>query len=155
MTKPNANGRDGKRSKKGNPAASPRDCKFELWAWLPAEVLQAVLTANLSRDAFRCLFALLLEHIGQGGASNGELIHTYADFEASGVPRSCVKAALEQLESAGFIVARRQGRTDNGRRKPTKYGLTWLGMWDSDGLATSPPSNQWKKLLAPSPGTPP
>lgn len=146
-TKPGRDGKGGKRSRKGNPASGPGECDVEHWGWMPAEMMAALINADLSRDAFRCLLRLWVEHCGQGRMANGELVCTYGDFQDAGVCRSRIRDSLAQLEQAGFIRIRRNGRIA-GHSRPNTYRLTWMGAWDGDGLATVPPSNEWKALLA-------
>lgn len=147
QTRPGRNGKSGGRPRKGNPASKPSQCGFEHWGWIPDAMIQALLNAELGRDAYRCLMRIWQEHIGQGGAANGELICTYSDFEAARVPRSRIKGALAELERGGFVRIRRMGRIA-GQNRPNLFRVTWMGAWDEEGLATIPPSNEWKALLS-------
>lgn len=146
QTKPGRDGKGGKRSKKGNPASSPSDCGVQQFGWMPVDLLDALVEAKLSRNAFRILIRIWREHLSQGGVANGELICPYTDFMQSNVPRSCISSGLKELETAGIIRRRLRGRIA-GQPRPTHYRLTWLGAWSADGESMIPPSNEWKSLL--------
>lgn len=146
-TKPNATGRDGKRTRKGNPTRGPKECGVEHWGWFPAEMLGSTAFRSLSGNAFLVVFRVLLEHINQGGTSNGELVVTYAEFVEAGVTKNLVARAIHEAEAAGVLAVRRRGRIGEGRNAPSLYRLTWLGAWREDGEKIFH-TNEWKARTA-------
>lgn len=89
------------------------------------EMLSSYAFAALSLAARRCLDRLEVEHMNHAGRENGNLIVTYADFEAFGIRRSSVSAAIRELEALGFIEITFKGRGGNAEfRKASKYRIT-------------------------------
>jgi hypothetical protein len=56
----------------------------------------------LPNNARRILDRLEVEHMQHGGADNGHLPCTYADFEKAGVRRKSIALAIRQCVALGF-----------------------------------------------------
>lgn len=145
--KPTATGRDGKRTRKGNPATGPKACGVENWGWLPAEMLRCPAYHAMSGNAVKVTFRVLSEHISEGGTMNGELVISHEQFIAAGISRNCVAGAIREAEAAGMIAVRRRGRIAEGRNAPNLFRLTWLGGWGPNGEKIHP-SHDWKGRTA-------
>lgn len=77
---------------------------------------------------------------------NGELAVAHSAFEAHGVGRNPVAAAVRECEAAGVLAVRRRGKIA-GRNAPNLYRLTWMGGRNAAG-DIMPPSNDWKGRTA-------
>lgn len=145
--KPNKAGRDGKRTRKGNPAMGPKECGVENWGWLPAEMLYCPAFLAMSGNAVKVTCRVLSEHVSEGGMMNGELVIPHEQFIAAGISRNCVAGAIREAEAAGVIAVRRRGRIAEGRNAPNLFRLTWIGGWGPNGEAIHP-SHDWKGRTA-------
>ena len=146
FTKPDKRGRDGKRQRKRNPPAGPRECGVEHWAWEPAELIRGGAFRALSRAARLVLDRVKAEHVAHGGVMNGELVVAHSDFEAHGVGRNLIAAAIWECEAAGVLAVRRRGKIA-GLNVPNLFRLTWIGARNAAGDIV-PPSNEWKGRTA-------
>ena len=74
----------------------------------------------------KALDRIEIEHMNHGGAQNGQLPVTYRDFEAWGIARHSVAAAIRELEALGFIEITRRGYGGSAElRTPSHYRLTY------------------------------
>jgi hypothetical protein len=82
----------------------------------------------LSRAAFLVLNRIESEHMAHGGAENGNLPVTYADFERSGVHPDGIAPAIRELEALGIIETTRKGYGGEAAvHAPSYYRLTYVG----------------------------
>lgn len=113
--------------------------------WVPhtREMLEspAWMVMLRSSTAYKVLSRIELEHMRHAGQENGQLICTYADFEAYGVRRKSVPDALLYLERLGFIEVTVRGRGGNADyNTPNRYRLTFV-------LGNNiEPTNDWKRI---------
>jgi hypothetical protein len=93
-----------------------------------------------SPNAMKVVTRLVEEHMAQGGLANGELICTYDDFVAFGIPRRSVADAISRAEKLGFIDVVRGRRAKGGYdRLPSRYRLTFEPTADGE-----PRSHRWR-----------
>ncbi len=80
----------------------------------------------LSMPGLRCIMRLVIEHLAHGGAENGNLKVTHAQFVEYGVGHNSVKPALIEAEALGFVELTYQGgRSYGDTRMPSRYRLTF------------------------------
>ena len=82
----------------------------EGWVKLSRSVVEKMATANLSAAAWRVLVFLMRELLRHGGKGNGQLKAPHRQLVAFGVSASLVSSAIKELEAAGLVRCRRQGR---------------------------------------------
>ena len=119
----------------------------EPWIWLTREMLGSGALRALSRDAYRALFRILLEHMSQGGCENGRLRVTWRDFEAYGIRRCNTAKAIAELVEAGFIAIEKSGRKRQHAEDPgesAEYRLTYLPVGTPSNIVY--PTNRWKRF---------
>jgi hypothetical protein len=105
------------------------------------EMLESRAFRSLSKNAFLLMFRVCVEHLHHAGQENGSLYVSYRDFERYGIRSGSIRAAISELEEAGFLKVVEVGlRIASGSTAPSKYELTWLGK------PLSFPTNEWKKL---------
>lgn len=108
--------------------------------WLTQEMLSSAAFRSLSGVALQVLFRVLVEHMAHAGTENGNLVVTYKDFEACGIRRPSISAALKDLQTVGLLrVVVIGGRSYGDARLPSRYRLTWLPTREGD-----PATNEWK-----------
>ena len=114
------------------------------WAWLTAEMLESDAFRTLSHHALQALFRIVVEHCHQGGLENGRLKVTWGNFQKWGIHRRHIKAAIDEVIAAGFVLNTMPGRRLCGadRGAPAQYALTWLPIIEPDNLI--PASNAWR-----------
>lgn len=96
------------------------------WLSLPREMLESPAFMALSMPGLRCIMRLVIEHLAHGGAENGKLKVTHAQFVEYGVGHNSVKPALVEVEALGFVELTFQGgRSYGGTRMPSRYRLTF------------------------------
>lgn len=107
------------------------------------EMRESIAWAHLPDNARRVLDRLELEHMRHGGAENGSLPCTYADFEKAGIRRASVALAIRQCVALGFLEVTSKGYRGGGDiRKPSLYRLTYVvGCGKS-----SAPTDEWRRL---------
>ncbi len=121
----------------------------ESWIWLTREMLGSEAHRSLGINARRVLDCLLHEHCAHGGRENGRLLAPYNQLERIWhVPRSEIRAAIEQLQGYGWIDVRGGDRL-GGRSNPSRYALTWLPILSLDGSIEHLASNRWKRVDRP------
>jgi len=93
-----------------------------------------------SPNAMKVVIRIVEEHMAQGGLANGELICTYDDFVAFGIPRRSIADAISLAEKLGFIDVVRGRRAKGGYdRLPSRYRLTFEPTADGE-----PRSHRWR-----------
>src|SRR5215207_11211757 len=91
------------------------------------ELRESAAWRALPDNARRVLDRLELEHMRHGGAENGSLPCTYADFERAGIRRASVALAIRQCVVLGYVQVTTQGyRGAQGFRQPSLYRLTYI-----------------------------
>jgi hypothetical protein len=116
--------------------------------WVAHQDSMIRILLGLSLSARRILDRLEIEHCRHGRRQNGRLICTYADFERAGIQRSCIRAALDELISAGLIEIVRPGRRSYADlRMPSAYRLTFEPTFE-DGKPVAP-THEWKQKARP------
>lgn len=109
----------------------------------PLELRRSPAWRALSDEGRRILARLELEHMEHGGASNGALACTYADFVDDGMRRTSIPAAIRQCVALGFLEVTQAGRPSIAEfRRPNLYRLTYL-----NGRDRSPePTHEWRSI---------
>jgi hypothetical protein len=98
----------------------------------PRQLVDSPVMAVLSQSAFRALNRIESEHMAHGGAENGKLPVTYADFERCGIHVNAIAPALRELEVLGLIETTRKGYDGAaGLRAPSLYRLTYVAAWNA------------------------
>jgi hypothetical protein len=116
----------------------------EPWIWLTRELLESAAWSTAPINTRRVIERLMLEHMAHAGTENGRLIVTYSDFQKYGINSRDVAAAIADAAARGLIIVTQRGRASAGiNRKPNRYALGWLPMWDG---ASAP--NRWKSWAA-------
>jgi hypothetical protein len=115
--------------------------------WIPHSVALIRVFCGLSLTARRILDLLEIEHCRRGGRENGKLVCTYDNFENSGVDRTRIREALDELIAAGLIEITRLGRRAYADlRAPTLYRLTYLPTFENGKWTEA--THEWKKQKA-------
>jgi hypothetical protein len=124
----------------------------------PIEMLESPAMRVLTLAERRGLDRIEIEHAHHGGAHNGKLPITYADFERFGLHPNAVAPSVRALATLGFIEVTRKGYGGAAEvRAPSLYRLTYRPAWnatrrDGDGtheyLALAPQSDSRALALA-------
>lgn len=112
--------------------------------------------AALSARAVKALIDLYTQFRGN---NNGDLCATWSIMRTLGwTSKDQLGKAIAELEECGWIIRTRQGpasRALNGRKPPTLYAVTFLGIDHCGGkLDVQPnpaPSHLWKTMCPPRP----
>lgn len=114
-----------------------------MWVAISQDMMESAAWRGLSHAGMLVLWRVIVEHMSHGLKDNGRLPVTYDDFQAYGVRRNSICAAIAETAALGFIE-----RTEKGRRafgdapgRASRYRLTFLGVIRPDG--TSEPTNEW------------
>lgn len=109
----------------------------------PLELRRSPAWRALSDEGRRLLARLELEHMEHGGAANGALACTYADFVDDGMRRTSIPGAIRECVALGFLAVTQQGRPAiSDFRRPNLYRLTYL-----NGRDRSPePTHEWRSI---------
>lgn len=136
--------RDGSRTERGKTAslvakhtAPPADQGG--WYAYTRELLESPAYRTLSHNARKAFDRVVIEHIGHGRTSNGELIVTHEQFHDYGVTAEYVADALDELAFKGLLRIVR-GRAGDGTAHPSRFRLTTDG--DYEGAKAS---NEWRR----------
>lgn len=103
--------------------------------------------ASLSPRAVKALIDIYTQF---RGGNNGDLCATWSIMRPLGwTSKDQLQKAILELEERGWIVRTKQGQVTKGRRPPTLYAVTWLGIDHCGGkldVAPNPvPSHLWKR----------
>lgn len=93
---------------------------------------------SLSINAYRVLFRVIVEHLQNGGAENGNLIVPHRQLQDWGVTAENAADAIDELVFKGLIKVRK-GRAGDGKAHPNIYTLTF-DVLSTGGRAT----RDWK-----------
>jgi len=116
----------------------------DVWVAHTREMRESPAWRYLPDTARRVLALFELEHMRCGGAKNGGLVLTYNAIAGEKVRRRSIALAVRQCEALGFlrITHRGGGPWAGGKRRPSKYRLTYLV-----GTKKSPePTHEWRAL---------
>lgn len=139
MAKRDHRGRTGSHSAK--PSRTRKGSITEQFIPIVRSLLESNALAVLNGVARRCLDRLLLEHLDHAGKENGRLKVTYGDFEAFGIRRASIAAALRELVAAGLIEVVQKGRGGNREyRKPHIFRITFLPTPEAE------PTDEWRRF---------
>ena len=97
------------------------------WVFHKLEMRESPAWRHLPDHARRFLDALEVEHMRHGGADNGNLVQTYTQLEARGIPDKAIALAIRQAIALGFVRITGQGqRSAAHMRAPSLYELTYV-----------------------------
>jgi hypothetical protein len=98
----------------------------------PVEMLESPAMRVLTLAERRALDRIEIEYAHHGGADNGKLPITYADFERFGLHPNVIAPSLRTLAALGFIEVTRKGYGGAaGVRAPSWYRLTYRSAWNA------------------------
>ena len=98
----------------------------------PIEMLEGPAMRVLTLAERRALDRIEIEYAHHGGADNGKLPITYADFERFGLHPNVIAPSLRALVALGFIEVTRKGYGGAAEvRAPSLYRLTYRPAWDA------------------------
>ena len=98
----------------------------------PIEMLESPAMRVLTLAERRALDRIEIEYAHHGGADNGRLPITYANFERHGLHPNVVAPSLRALVSLGFIEITRKGYGGAAEvRAPSWYRLTYRSAWNA------------------------
>lgn len=129
-------------------APRPRKKTAILGQWVahPRQLLESPAMRVLSLSERRALDRIEIEHMDHGGAENGKLPVTYADFEKWGVRPDSIAGAIRALEALGLIEVTRHGYAAAAeKRAPSLYRLTYLPAWNA-GCADETGTHEYQKI---------
>ena len=117
------------------------------WVSRPRQLVDSPVMAVLSQSGFRALNRIESEQLAHGGAENGKLPVTYADFERCGIHKDAVAPALRELEALGLIETTRKGYGGGSAeiRAPSWYRLTYITAWNA-GRADETGTHEYLKF---------
>ena len=98
----------------------------------PIEMLESPVMRVLTLAERRALDRIEIEYAHHGGADNGKLPITYADFERFGLHPNVIAPSLRTLAALGFIEVTRKGYGGAaGVRAPSLYRITYRPVWNA------------------------
>jgi hypothetical protein len=106
------------------------------------EMLESPAYQALSLSGHRVLARLEIELGHHGGADNGRLPVTYADFQSYGIERKSIPPAIREVQALGFARVTERGRaskSDFGRH-PNLFELTYI-----HGAHGEEPTHEWRR----------
>src|SRR5271165_1574743 len=116
------------------------------WVAHPRQLLESPAMRVLTLSERRALDRIELEHMDHGGAENGKLPVTYADFEKWGVRPDSIAGAIRALEALSLIEITRHGYAGSAeKRAPSLYRLTYLRAWNA-GRADETGTHEYQKI---------
>ena len=123
------------RKKNGPPVDQP-------WGWLSRELLASAAWRALTGNGRMVIDRVLIEHMRHGGAENGNLPVTYADFVTHGIRRNSILPAIKECEALGLI-ERAPGVRARSQFKgsPQTFRISWLPTSDGGDAA-----NRWRTI---------
>jgi hypothetical protein len=121
-----------------------RPPKGARWVWHTADMRTTEKWRKMSLMCHRLLERIELENMAHNGLENGRLKIAYSQFEAWGISRRSISAAIKEAINGGFLEVK-QGY--HLKDTPNEYRLTYL--WTRERIATgaheySAPTNEWK-----------
>ncbi len=98
----------------------------------PRQLIESPAMRVLRLAERRVLERIEIEHMDHGGAENGKLPVTYADFAKWGVRPDSIARSIRALEALGLIEIVRHGYAGAAeKRAPSLYRLTYLTAWNA------------------------
>jgi hypothetical protein len=94
--------------------------------WIPLWILKSEAWRNLSINARRVIYRLLIENTNHRAERNGKLRVSFDQFVDHGVGRRLIKPALDELVDSRLIVITK-GPPRGTLRAPNLYRITFLG----------------------------
>ena len=111
----------------------------------PVEMLESPAMRVLTLAERRALDRIEIEYAHHGGADNGKLPITYADFERFGLHPNVIAPSLRTLAALGFIEVTRKGYGGAaGVRAPSWYRLTYRSAWNATHRDGDGTTNIWR-----------
>ena len=105
------------------------------------EMLESPAYRALSLSAHRVISRVEIEQAHHGGKDNGRLPVTYDDFQAYGIDRHSIAAAIREAVALGFLEITEAGRAGNAEfRAPNIFRLTYRGTKRDD------PTDEWRRV---------
>jgi hypothetical protein len=105
------------------------------------EMLRSPAWRALSLSARKVLDRIEIEQADHGGADNGKLPVTYADFTKYGIDNKAIAPAIRELDALGIIEVTERGRPSKADwRFPNKFRLTYLPTHDAA------PTQEWRRI---------
>jgi hypothetical protein len=122
----------------------PRRRKMKIpgaFAWRLIEMISSPAFCVLSLSARRVLDRLEIELASHGGADNGNLPVTFADFERFGIDYDAIAPAIREVVALGFVEITKRGRAGNAEyRTPNIFRLTYRHTDHAN------PTDEWRKI---------
>jgi hypothetical protein len=107
------------------------------------DMLRSPAYCVLSLSARRVLDRLEIELADHGGADNGKLPVTYADFVRYGLHRDAIYPAIQEVVALGFVEITEHGVAGGSEyRRPNKFRLTYRHADGGRGDGT----HEWMKI---------
>jgi hypothetical protein len=98
----------------------------------PIEMLESPAMRVLTLAERRALDRIEIEYAHHGGADNGKLPISYANFERFGLHPNVIAPSLRALAALGFIEITRKGYGGAAEvRAPSWYRLTYRSAWNA------------------------
>jgi len=108
----------------------------------PIDFIRSPSIRVASLTVHRILLCLESELCHHGGKDNGNLPHTYSQFEAAGIHRHAIGPGLREAEALGVLRVTQRGVAGNADfRRPTLFLLTYLPT--DDGV---PAGDDWRQI---------
>ena len=101
----------------------------------------SIAVRQLSAPARKILDFLIIEHLKNGGAENGNLAAPYSQIEDFGVSSRDISKAFLMLDVFGLVKRTNENEMIEGRKNMARYRLTML----PDKLGNLP-SDEWSKI---------
>lgn len=123
----------------------------EPWVWTSAELLTSPAWRARSRYCITLIEFLQKEHMAHGGQENGALLAPYAQVQAAGIPRGCIRPAIEEAEALKLIEVKRGGKKNHVQDHLSRYRLTFYCTREKTVHGKpfySEPTDEWKHLTA-------
>ena len=125
-----------------------------VWTFHTLDLLSSPAWRARSEHCRRVLEFLEREHLQHGRCENGNLMATWSQLAADGIPRKYLAAAIWEAESLGLIQVTRGARKSVTESHVSRYGLTFFAMrrsqpdyQDGKPYYENPP-NTWKQVTA-------
>lgn len=105
------------------------------------ELKESIAVRELSAPARKIFDFLIIEHLRNGGAENGNLAAPYSQIEDFGVSSRDISKAFLMLDVFGLVKRTNENEFIAGRKNMARYRLTMLP--DKFGNL---PSDEWAKI---------
>jgi hypothetical protein len=116
------------------------------WQSRPIEMLESPAHRVLTLAAHRVIDRIAIELAHHGGQENGRLPVTFDNFQAYGVDRGSIAAAIREAVALGFIEVTEKGRPAAGEfRAPNLFRITFQPILRRNKPIIDP-TNDWRKI---------